>query len=114
MKSCRLNTVALIWLHGGHQTAPQYRNTGLFCALAWAKTGSILAPAGSTQAMVVGTVWATGADACGALEQACNSRVKDKAVIHTAASLRAQRGNPCPSSFVMAHFTDSVLVIDRS
>ena len=29
MKSWRLKIVAITWLHGGHQIAPQYRNTGL-------------------------------------------------------------------------------------
>src|SRR5438552_17043264 len=34
MKSWRLKSVALTWLHGGHHTAPQYRNSGLWSALA--------------------------------------------------------------------------------
>src|SRR6266540_2555719 len=34
MKSWRLKSVALTWLHGGHHTAPQYRNSGLLSALA--------------------------------------------------------------------------------
>ena len=40
MKSWRLKIVALTWLHGGHQIAPQYRNTGLFSARAAAKAAS--------------------------------------------------------------------------
>jgi hypothetical protein len=40
MKSMRLNSVALTWLHGGHHLAPQYTNTGLPCALACAKAAS--------------------------------------------------------------------------
>src|SRR5438128_5523166 len=40
MKSWRLKIVALTWLHGGHQTAPQYRNTGLLSALAWMNAAS--------------------------------------------------------------------------
>ena len=40
MKSWRLKIVALTWLQGGHQIAPQYRNTGLFSARAAAKAAS--------------------------------------------------------------------------
>ncbi len=40
MKSWRLNSVALTWLQGGHQTAPQYRNSGLLSDLAAAKAAS--------------------------------------------------------------------------
>ncbi len=40
MKSRRLNTVALTWLHGGHQVAPQYRNSGLRAARASANAAS--------------------------------------------------------------------------
>src|SRR5271163_4196682 len=42
MKSGRVNTVAFNCWHGGHQLAPQYRNTGRFCALAEAKACSTL------------------------------------------------------------------------
>src|SRR6266571_3441424 len=34
MKSWRLKSVALTWLQGGHHTAPQYRNSGLWSVLA--------------------------------------------------------------------------------
>src|SRR5450432_2452299 len=40
MKSWRLKIVALTWLHGGHHTAPQYRNTGLFSFFAAANAAS--------------------------------------------------------------------------
>src|SRR5450432_4905188 len=40
MKSWRLKIVALTWLQGGHQTAPQYKNTGLSCFFATAKAAS--------------------------------------------------------------------------
>src|SRR5208282_148655 len=40
MKSCRLNSVALTWLQGGHHTAPQYRNSGLLSVLAATKAAS--------------------------------------------------------------------------
>ena len=44
-KSWRLKSVALSWLHGGHQLAPQYSSTGLFRALASAKARSMSASA---------------------------------------------------------------------
>jgi hypothetical protein len=44
-KSCRLKKVALSWLHGGHQVAPQYSKTGFFCSRAWAKARSMSASA---------------------------------------------------------------------
>src|SRR6476620_4297713 len=40
MKSWRLKSVALTWLHGGHHLAPQYTNTGLFSLRALAKAAS--------------------------------------------------------------------------
>ena len=40
MKSWRLKIVALTWLHGGHQVAPQYRNTGFPSAFAATKAAS--------------------------------------------------------------------------
>ena len=82
MKSGRLKTVALIWLQGGHHTAPQYRSTGLLSALALAKMASMLAPSGLTQwmtagilavppaAVASGVAGAKGATASGALEHA--------------------------------------------
>jgi len=40
MKAGSLNRPALSWLHGGHQTAPQYSSTGLPLSAASAKASS--------------------------------------------------------------------------
>src|SRR6185369_2568661 len=40
MKSWRLKSVALTWLHGGHHLAPQYMKTGLCSSRAAAKAAS--------------------------------------------------------------------------
>ena len=53
MKSARLNTVALTWLQGGHQAAPQYRNTGFFSARALAKAASTWAGVAALRALVL-------------------------------------------------------------
>ncbi len=53
MKSCRLNSVALSWLQGGHHLAPQYSSTGLRSARACAKARSMSASdAACSQAIV--------------------------------------------------------------
>ena len=43
MKSCRLNKVALSWLHGGHQAAPQYSSSGFLSLRAWVNARSMSA-----------------------------------------------------------------------
>src|SRR5215472_4005979 len=52
MKSWRLKSVALTWLHGGHHFAPQYMKTGLCSSRAAANAASTWASlAASCQAM---------------------------------------------------------------
>src|SRR5689334_1097144 len=69
MKSCRLNSVAFSWLHGGHHLAPQYTSTGLPSALPWAKAFSMSASAAAGCQVTWGPL-ATVAQAGAALKAA--------------------------------------------
>src|SRR5271167_767132 len=90
MKSWRLNRVALTWLQGGHQTAPQYRNSGLLSALAARKAASTsplrqampsawAAKAGSGAGLLpVAAVAAEGWGGSGACVHATSARVRTR------------------------------------
>src|SRR3569832_592379 len=77
MKSARWNSVAFTWLHGGHQTAPQYRNTGLPAARAPAKARSTSAsePPGC-HAIAWALVVAAGGTACAIGAHRANATIK--------------------------------------
>src|SRR5271155_108173 len=87
MKSWRLNRGALTWLQGGHQTAPQYRNSGLLSALAARKAASTsplrqampsawVAKAGSGGLLSVAAVGPERWGGSGACEHATTARVR--------------------------------------
>src|SRR5271167_1540725 len=89
MKSWRLNRVALTWLQGGHQTAPQYRNSGLLSALAAtnaASTSSLrqampsacAAEAGCDGVPALAAVGPAGWGGSGACEHATKARVRTR------------------------------------
>src|SRR6187397_1771473 len=99
MKSCRLKSVALTWLHGGHQSAPQYRKTGFDCARASPNAASTSAsvdalrqamPAASATACGAAARFAAGvaaavdaaAEGSGAFEQAPSSNASAAAHVH--------------------------------
>src|SRR5512143_2690202 len=86
--------VAFTSLHGGHHVAPQYRNSGLLSALAFAKaastspvsqaiTGSACAAAGTALAaadFASGVAAAVAVGASGVLEHAPTSNARARAM----------------------------------
>src|SRR6185369_663147 len=75
MKSARGKMVAFTWLHGGHHTAPQYRNSGLPLALACSKAPSTSASVlAFTQLMPsCALAWAMAVGAAEAAEAAADA-----------------------------------------
>src|SRR5215470_16835415 len=71
-KSWRLKIAAFTWLHGGHQMAPQYRNTGRRCTRASAKAAST-SPLRHAIAPSLCVGWATPVTAEAAVLAACSA-----------------------------------------